>query len=84
MVIIVKDNWGVESVSLAASKGGNGFMSNELLVESEDGNPYSIVGINRFYYFFEDGLDAEAYSFTFTATDSEGNLNTTTTTFTIG
>ena len=84
LVIIVKDNWGVDSVSLAASKGGNGFISNELLVESEEGNPYSIEGKNRFYYFFEGGLDAEAYSFTFTATDSEGNLNTTTTTFTIG
>ncbi len=84
LVIIVQDNWEVESVSLEGSKGGSGFMSSEYLVKSEDDNPYSIQGKHRYYYFFEDGLDTEAYSFTFTATDSEGNINTTTTTFSVG
>ena len=28
---------------------------------------------HRYYYYFEQGLDAEAYTFTFTAEDEEGN-----------
>jgi len=84
LIIVVKDNWEVDQVSMAGSKGGNGFMNDVSLVKSETNNPYSIEGENRYYYFFEEGLDSEAYSFTFTAKDTEGNVNTTTTTFSVG
>lgn len=78
LVIVVKDNWKIDSVYLSASKGGNGFMSDSLLIKSEPNNSYSISSEDRYYYFFENGLEAETYSFTFRALDSEGNEKKTT------
>ena len=36
-------------------------------------NSFNITGNHKYYYYFEQGLDAEAYSFTFTVEDEEGN-----------
>ena len=36
-------------------------------------NSFNISGEHRYFFHFEDGLDAEAYLFTFVAEDEEGN-----------
>ena len=41
--------------------------------ELESDNSFNISKGHRYYYYFDQGLDAEAYTFTFTAEDEEGN-----------
>ena len=43
------------------------------MTKLESDNSFNITGENRYYYYFDQGLDAEAYSFTFIAEDEEGN-----------
>tara|TARA_B100001250_G_scaffold202185_1_gene173356 strand:+ start:155 stop:847 length:693 start_codon:yes stop_codon:yes gene_type:complete len=74
LVVSVKDNWKIDNVVMSANKGGSGFMSTTAMSELESGNSFNISGEHRYYYYFEQGLDAEAYSFTFTAKDEEGNI----------
>jgi hypothetical protein len=58
---------------MSANKGGSGFMTATPMVKLESENSFNITGSHRYYYYFEKGLDAAAYSFTFTAEDEEGN-----------
>ena len=74
LVVSVKDNWKIDNVVVSANKGGSGFMSTTAMSELGSGNSFNISGEHRYYYYFEQGLDAEAYSFTFTAKDEEGNI----------
>ena len=73
LIVSVKDNWKIDNVVISANKGGSGFMSSTPMVKLESDNSFNITGNHRYYYYFENGLDAEAYSFTFTAEDEEGN-----------
>jgi len=73
LIVSVKDNWKIDNVVMSANKGGSGFMSSTPMVKLESDNSFNITGNHRYYYYFENGLDAEAYSFTFTAEDEEGN-----------
>ena len=73
LIVSVKDNWKIDNVVMSVNKGGNGFMSTTLMSKLGSDNSFNITGDHRYYYYFEQGLDAEAYSFTFTAEDEEGN-----------
>ena len=73
LIVSVKDNWKIDNVVMTANKGGSGFMTTTPMVKLESDNSFNITGNHRYYYYFENGLDAEAYSFTFTAEDEEGN-----------
>ena len=73
LVVSVEDNWKIDNVVMSANKGGNGFMSSTPLGKLESGNSFNITKEHRYYYYFEQGLDAEVYTFTFTAEDEEGN-----------
>jgi len=73
LIVSVKDNWKIDNVVMTANKGGSGFMTTTPMVKLESDNSFNITGNHRYYYFFENGLDAESYSFTFTAEDEEGN-----------
>jgi len=73
LIVSVKDNWKIDNVVMTANKGGSGFMTTTPMVKLESDNLFNITGNHRYYYYFENGLDAEAYSFTFTAEDEEGN-----------
>ena len=72
-VVSVKDNWKIDSVVMTVSKGGSGFMTTTPLSKLESGNSFNITKEHRYYYYFDQGLSAEAYIFTFTAEDEEGN-----------
>ena len=72
-VVSVKDNWKIDNVVVSVSKGGSGFMTASPMAKLESDNSFNITGKNRYYYYFDQGLDAEAYSFTFIAEDEEGN-----------
>ena len=72
-VVSVKDNWKIDNVVVSVSKGGSGFMTASPMAKLESDNSFNITGENRYYYYFDQGLDAEAYSFTFIAEDEEGN-----------
>ncbi|MDG1545496.1 MAG: hypothetical protein P8R32_04535 [Candidatus Poseidoniia archaeon] len=73
LIVSVKDNWNIDNVVMSANKGGSGFMTTTAMVKLESDNSFNITGSHRYYYYFDKGLDAEAYSFTFTAEDEEGN-----------
>ena len=73
LIVSVKDNWKIDNVVMTANKGGSGFMTTTPMVKLESDNSFNITGNHRYYYYFENGLDAESYSFTFTAEDEEGN-----------
>ena len=73
LIVSVKDNWKIDNVVMSANKGGSGFMSMTPMSKLDSDNWFNITGSHRYYYYFENGLDAEAYSFTFTAEDEEGN-----------
>ncbi len=73
LAVVVKDNWEIDTVVMSATKGSSGFMSATPMSKVESGNEFGISDSHRYYYYFEDGLDAEAYSITITATDEEGN-----------
>lgn len=73
LVVSVKDNWKIDNVVMSVNKGGSGFMTTTSMGKLESDNSFNITGEHRYYYYFEQGLDAEAYSFTFTAEDEEGN-----------
>ena len=73
LIVSVKDNWKIDNVVMSVNKGGNGFMSTTPMSKLGSDNSFNITGDHRYYYYFEQGLDAEAYSFTFTAEDEEGN-----------
>tara|TARA_B100000941_G_C28284852_1_gene438486 strand:- start:12 stop:704 length:693 start_codon:yes stop_codon:yes gene_type:complete len=72
-VVSVKDNWKIDNVVVSVNKGGSGFMTASPMTKLESDNSFNITGENRYYYYFDQGLDAEAYSFTFIAEDEEGN-----------
>ena len=72
-VVSVKDNWKIDNVVVSANKGGSGFMMATPMTKLESDNSFNITGEDRYYYYFDKGLDAEAYSFTFVAEDEEGN-----------
>ena len=72
-VVSVKDNWKIDNVVMTVNKGGSGFMTATPMSELEPDNSFNISKGHRYYYYFEQGLDAEAYTFTFTAEDEEGN-----------
>tara|TARA_X000001036_G_scaffold424437_2_gene449474 strand:+ start:1765 stop:2457 length:693 start_codon:yes stop_codon:yes gene_type:complete len=72
-VVSVKDNWEIDNVVISANKGGSGFMMATPMTKLESDNSFNITGENRYYYYFDQGLDVEAYSFTFVAEDEEGN-----------
>ena len=73
LIVSVKDNWKIDNVVMTANKGGSGFMTTTPMVKLESDNSFNITGNHRYYYYFENGLDAASYSFTFTAEDEEGN-----------
>ena len=73
LVVSVKDNWKIDNVVMSVNKGGSGFMTTTSMNKLGSENSFNITGDHRYYYYFEQGLDAEAYSFTFTAEDEEGN-----------
>ena len=73
MIVSVKDNWKIDNVVMSVNKGGSGFMTTTSMNKLGSENSFNITGDHRYYYYFEQGLDAEAYSFTFTAEDEEGN-----------
>lgn len=73
LVVSVKDNWKIDNVAMSVNKGGSGFMTTTPMSKLGSDNSFNITGDHRYYYYFEQGLDAEAYSFTFTAEDEEGN-----------
>ena len=52
------------------------FIDSQAFRELESDNYFNISKGHRYYYYFEQGLDAEAYTFTFTAEDEEGNSAT--------
>ena len=72
-VVSVKDNWKIDNVVMTVNKGGSGFMTETPMSKLESDNSFNISKEHRYYYYFEQGLDAEAYTFTFTAEDEEGN-----------
>ena len=72
-VVSVKDNWKIDNVIMTVSKGGSGFMTATPLSKLESDNSFNITKEHRYYYYFDQGLSAEAYIFTFTAEDEEGN-----------
>ena len=72
-VVSVKDNWKIDNVVMTVNKGGSGFMTETPMSKLESDNSFNISKGHRYYYYFEQGLDAEAYTFTFTAEDEEGN-----------
>ena len=72
-VVSVKDNWKIDNVVVSVNKGGSGFMTASPMTKLESDNSFNITGENRYYYYFDQGLDVEAYSFTFIAEDEEGN-----------
>ena len=72
-IVSVKDNWKIDNVVMTVNKGGSGFMTATPMSELESDNSFNISKDHRYYYYFEQGLDAEAYTFTFTAEDEEGN-----------
>ena len=72
-VVSVKDNWKIDNVVMTVSKGGSGFMTTTPLSKLESDNSFNITKEHRYYYYFDQGLSAEAYIFTFTAEDEEGN-----------
>ena len=72
-IVSVKDNWKVDNVQISANKGGSGFMMATPMTKLESDNSFNITGEHRYFFHFEDGLDAEAYLFTFVAEDEEGN-----------
>ena len=61
---------------MTVNKGGSGFMTATPMSELESDNSFNISKEHRYYDYFEQGLDAEAYTFTFTAEDEEGNSTT--------
>ena len=73
LVVSVKDNWKIDNVAMSVNKGGSGFMTTTPMSKLGSDNSFNITGNHMYYYYFEQGLDAEAYSFTFTAEDEEGN-----------
>ncbi len=73
LVVSVKDNWKIDNVAMSVNKGGSGFMTTTPMSKLGSDNSFNITGNHKYYYYFEQGLDAEAYSFTFTAEDEEGN-----------
>ena len=73
LIVSVKDNWKIDNVVMSVNKGGSGFMTTTSMNKLGSENSFNITGDHRYYYYFEQGLDAEAYSFTFTAEDEEGN-----------
>ena len=73
LIVSVKDNWKIDNVVMSVNKGGSGFMTTTSMNKLGSDNSFNITGDHRYYYYFEQGLDAEAYSFTFTAEDEEGN-----------
>ena len=81
LVISVKDNWEVDSVKVSAGKAALYF---EPLHKLEENNEYDIEGNSLYYFFFENGLDTDAYSFIFYAEDAEGNSNSKSISLTIG
>jgi len=83
LVVSVKDNWEVDNVVMSATKGSNGFMTATSMIKVESENQFGISNDHRYYYYFEEGLDAEAYSFTFTAEDEEGNSSVRKTSITV-
>ena len=81
LVISVKDNWEVDSVKVSAGKAA---LNSQPLLKLEENNEYDIEGNSLYYYFFENGLDTDAYSFIFYAEDAEGNSNSKNISLTIG
>ena len=81
LVISVKDNWEVDSVKVSAGKAA---LNSQPLLKLEENNEYDIEGNSLYYYFFENGLDTDAYSFIFYAEDAEGNSNSKSISLTIG
>ena len=81
LVISVKDNWEVDSVKVSAGKAA---LNYQPLLKLEENNEYDIEGNSLYYYFFENGLDTDAYSFIFYAEDAEGNSNSKSISLTIG
>ena len=73
LIVSVKDNWKIDNVVMSVNKGGSGFMTTTSMNKLGSENSFNITGDHRYYYYFKQGLDAEAYSFTFTAEDEEGN-----------
>tara|TARA_B100000965_G_scaffold191327_2_gene159701 strand:- start:5023 stop:5703 length:681 start_codon:yes stop_codon:yes gene_type:complete len=80
LVVSVKDNWEVESVTITSGAAG---LNSQLMPKLEENNEYNITGNSWHYYAFE-GLKSGSYSFTINAEDSEGNSNTKKISITIG
>ena len=80
LVVSVKDNWEVESVTITSGAAG---LNSQLMPKLEENNEYNITGNSWHYYEFE-GLKSGSYSFTINAEDSEGNSNTKKISITIG
>ena len=66
LVISVKDNWEVKTVTLTSGKAA---LNSQPLLKLEENNEYGIKGNNLYYHFFENGLDTDAYKFIFYAED---------------
>ena len=72
LVISVKDNWEVESVTITSGAAG---LSSQSMLKLEENNDYNITGNNFYYHYFANGLKSDSYSFTIYAEDLEGNSN---------
>ena len=72
LVISVKDNWEVESVTVTSGAAG---LNSQSMVKLEGNNEYNITGSSFYYYYFDSGLKSDSYSFSFYAVDLEGNSN---------
>tara|TARA_B100001250_G_scaffold342810_1_gene311240 strand:- start:201 stop:593 length:393 start_codon:yes stop_codon:yes gene_type:complete len=81
LVISVKDNWEVESVTVTSGAAG---LNSQTMVKLENNNEYNITGSSFYYYYFDGGLKSDSYSFSFYAVDSEGNSNSKKSSLTIG
>jgi len=81
LVISVKDNWEVESVTVTSGAAG---LNTQVMNKLEDNNEYNVTGSSFYYHYFESGLKSDSYSFSFYAVDSEGNSNSKSISLTIG
>ena len=80
LVVSVKDNWEVETVTLTSGAAG---LNSQSMPKLEQNNEYNITG-NSWHYHEFDGLKSGSYSFTINAADSEGNSNSKRISITIG
>jgi len=73
LVISVKDNWEVESVTVTSGAAG---LNSQVMNKLVNSNEYNITGSSFYYHYFESGLKSDSYSFSFYAEDPDGNSNT--------